>query len=215
MSLKQIKLNMKKLALFLSAVIFLSACSNKIGLQKRKYNKGFYVSTSKDKSSSEINKNNKVAKLDSKKVASVNNKNLNGNEIVVNPNPVYTSIHIENTKIAQPKSNHFNKSTIAKDLAVKGDALASAHMKNHETQRLHKTREFKAMPNAMASGGDTNLIVLVILCLFPFINLIAIYLKDSKKITLNFWLTLIFDLLFFIPGIIFALLVVLDVVNMA
>ncbi len=70
-------------------------------------------------------------------------------------------------------------------------------------------------PNSKGGGGDVDLIILVILCFFPFINLIAMYLKDGKSITLNFWIDLILDCLFFLPGIIFALLVVLDVVNLA
>lgn len=64
-------------------------------------------------------------------------------------------------------------------------------------------------------GGDANLILLVILSLFPFINLIAMYLHDGKSVTTNFWVDLILDILFFVPGIVFALLVVLDVVNLA
>lgn len=64
-------------------------------------------------------------------------------------------------------------------------------------------------------SSDTNLIIMVILCLFPFINLIPVYLHDGKSLTLNFWVTLILDCLFFLPGIIFALLVVLDVFSLA
>jgi len=66
-----------------------------------------------------------------------------------------------------------------------------------------------------AAGGGTStgmLILYIILCLFPFINLIPVYLHDGKSVTMNFWVTLILDLL--ILGIIFALLVVLDVVNL-
>ncbi|MHB8261004.1 MAG: YqaE/Pmp3 family membrane protein [Bacteroidia bacterium] len=75
--------------------------------------------------------------------------------------------------------------------------------------------EKEKITNQKSSGGDTNLIIEIILCFFPFFNLIAMYLKDGKRITLNFWIDLILDCLFFFPGIIFALLVVLDVVNLA
>jgi hypothetical protein len=62
-----------------------------------------------------------------------------------------------------------------------------------------------------AKKGDTNLIVLVILSLFPILALIAVYLHDGD-ITLNFWIDLIlhFILLYWL----FALLVVLDVIDL-
>lgn len=62
-----------------------------------------------------------------------------------------------------------------------------------------------------ASGG--LLVLYIILCLFPFINLIPVYLTDGS-VTLNFWVTLILDILGALPGIIFALLVVLGVVSL-
>ncbi|MBL7916998.1 MAG: YqaE/Pmp3 family membrane protein [Bacteroidia bacterium] len=57
------------------------------------------------------------------------------------------------------------------------------------------------------------MIVLIILCFLWWLNLIAVYLHDGD-ITLNFWITLLLDLTF-IGGVIFSLLVVLDVVNLA
>lgn len=93
--------------------------------------------------------------------------------------------------------------------------------KNHFSSISHPAYVKKNHSNAVASnhqkgkkGGDTELIVLVILSLFPILCLIAIYLKDGKNITLNFWIDLILHFTLF-GEIIFALLVVLDVVNLA
>ncbi len=58
------------------------------------------------------------------------------------------------------------------------------------------------------------LIVEIIFCFIPILSLIAMYLKDGKSITLNFWVDLILYITF-IGWIIFGLLVVLDVVNLA
>ena len=107
-----------------------------------------------------------------------------------------------------------------KKVETKKNVTATASKKNIIVAKIFKALKLTHLKNKLAKSkkagdSDTNLIVLVILCLFPFINLIAIYLKDSKSITLNFWITLILDFLFFLPGIIFALLVVLDVVNLA
>jgi hypothetical protein len=93
--------------------------------------------------------------------------------------------------------------------------------KNHFSSISHPAYVKKNHSNAVASthqkgkkGDDTELIVLVILSLFPILCLIAIYLKDGKNITLNFWIDLILHITLF-GAIIFALLVVLDVVNLA
>lgn len=69
--------------------------------------------------------------------------------------------------------------------------------------------------NTQRTGDSSKveLLIMVILCLFPFINLIPVYLHD-KGVTLNFWLTLILDFTL-IGGVIFALLVILDIVNLA
>lgn len=64
------------------------------------------------------------------------------------------------------------------------------------------------------SGGDTNIILLVILSLFPFICLIAMYLHDGKSVTLNFWICLLLHLTI-VLWFIFALLVDFDVINLA
>lgn len=204
---------MKKLILFLSAVIFLSACSNKIGLQKRRYNKGFYVSTSKDRVNPEINKHVKVAKLEAKKVAAINSGKLNQNELVLNSYSLDNSIQLTTTEVKQPIANSIQKLEVSKEHVKKGHAIAIAQSSKIKTQRLHNTREFKSIPNAMAKGGSTNLVVLVILSLFPILALIAMYLHDGKSITMNFWIDLIlhFLLLYWL----FALLVVLDVINLA
>lgn len=63
------------------------------------------------------------------------------------------------------------------------------------------------------NDSDTELIILVILSLFPILSLIAVYLKDGKKITVNFWVTLILHFIFLYW--LFALLRVLDVINLA
>ncbi|HRG58082.1 MAG TPA: hypothetical protein PK323_03945 [Bacteroidia bacterium] len=61
---------------------------------------------------------------------------------------------------------------------------------------------------------DTYTILLVILSLFPFIALIAMYLKDNKSITMNFWVDLLLHLTV-IGYAIFAVLVVLDIISLA
>ena len=56
--------------------------------------------------------------------------------------------------------------------------------------------------------GDTNTVLLVILAIL--LPPLAVYLHEDE-INTKFWLSTIFTLLFWIPGVIYALLVVLDV----
>jgi hypothetical protein len=61
---------------------------------------------------------------------------------------------------------------------------------------------------------DTELLILVILSLFPILALLAIFMKEGKVITTNFWVDLVLH--FTVIGyIIFALLVVFDIINLS
>lgn len=200
----------KKILLPIIAIILLSSCANKFSLQKRKYNKGFYFANSKN---SNHNTNHVVtnAKSDNEKklttkahVQPKDDVNLIEADIKVLPT----------NKISSNKSVATNKKVQSeKNITASASKQNIVVLKQFKDLKLNNAKN--KLGKAKKSNSDTNLIILVILCLFPFINLIAIYLKDSKSITLNFWITLILDILFFLPGIIFALLVVLDVVNLA
>lgn len=82
-------------------------------------------------------------------------------------------------------------------------------------QHVEKKAKIKTAEKAISanSAGGVALLVLIILCLFPFINLIPVYITDGG-ITLNFWITLLLNFTY-IGGVIFALLVVLGIVSLA
>lgn len=101
---------------------------------------------------------------------------------------------------------------------------------NESKVETHKTLELKKIEKKATKVGekvkslkliskikkvldDANTILLVILSLFPILCLIAVYLKDGG-ITLNFWVDLLLHLTV-IGAMIFAILVVLDIVNLA
>ncbi len=191
----------KKIILPLIAIIMLSSCASKFSLQKRKYTKGFYFANSKsntlknnDVTTTNLKTTNLPTKIMALPVANVRAVEINAKPIAVVEHN-YVKATVKHTKTSQP----------TKPVVALASTKKITHAKNFKPVKL----------GAKKGGGDVDLIILIILCLFPFINLIAIYLKDSKSITLNFWITLILDILFFLPGIIFALLVVLDVVNLA
>jgi hypothetical protein len=72
----------------------------------------------------------------------------------------------------------------------------------------------KKAKSSSSEDISNETILLIILSLFPILALIAMYLKDGKKITNNFWIDLVLHLTI-VGYAVFAVLVVLDVINLA
>ncbi len=197
-----------KIILPLIAIIFLSSCADKFSLTKRKYTRGYYFASTKGNSSAKNqseHKNLLVKNLPTK------NSNLVV-EPISNPEIITTSINAP-IIVANAHTKVNTHNNVSSDLTASANSKTSFATKTAIKPVADKKEN---TTNTQKKGSaDTNLIIMVILCLFPFINLIPVYLHDGKSLTLNFWVTLILDCLFFLPGIIFALLVVLDVFSLA
>lgn len=195
-----------KIILPLIAIIFLSSCANKFSLTKRKYTKGYYFASAKNNSSTKNQTEQKavvVKNLPAKK------SNL-AVEPVSNPEIITTNNNAPIIIASAPKKINTHKS-------ANNNLTASADPKNNfaaKTAIKPVSDKKDVIVNSKKKGSsDTDLIIQIILCFFPFICLIAVYLHDGKSITLNFWIDLLLHLTF-IGEIIFALLVVLDVVDL-
>ncbi len=201
---------MKKLILPFITIILLSSCASKFSLQKRRYTKGFYFASAKGNTTLA-----KETKVTSAKVKEVNLEVPN--EEVVKSQQITTPIvppaEIVLMAPKNPETNVFNK--------PKYNAPVSASAENKIIQPEKKFKNIDALLNDQQNNllkrkgeNGAKLVILVILCFFPFINLIPVYIHDGNKITLNFWITLLlcFTLL---GGIIFSLLVVLDVIDLS
>lgn len=200
---------MKNLIAIISvvAIVFASCTSSKNGMiLKRKYNKGYYVSNH--------HKANDVKKAETTKTTPIEKSESMSSVAIVLPNTTTDleiktqSINTINTVVKTESSKQIKHNTILVDAK---NEVASVE----KTAIKKAVKQIEIEKNKTAKGsGDANLVLLVILSLFPFLALLAMYLKDGKQITLNFWVDLIFHLTF-IGYIIFALLVVFDVVNLA
>jgi hypothetical protein len=193
----------KKFIFPLIAMILLSSCGSKFSLQKRKYTKGYYLAGSHHHPA--------------KKSASLGSSGLNsetGSGLSLPAEPVHEEIvsampeasPSENVKPVEPSSKRYNSSHVS-------PALASAdHKVLINEEKAFKALERIPMRTQAAKGeGGLMLVLLIILCFFPILSLIAVYIHDGG-ITLNFWITLLlhFILLYWL----FALLVVLDVIDL-
>jgi uncharacterized membrane protein YqaE (UPF0057 family) len=208
--MKKIKLGLYTLV----AGLVLTSCatsndvvSNK-KIQKRKYNKGFFV----DKNKTSFAKADKVSKA----VISVEDQvfesdNVSENEIILlnsemESNEVVQVEKVENIAVLQKEetSEFSNKSTI--DSTEESVDIKNVEGKTSETKK--KFRSKRQNVNNQSSSDDM-MILLVILCfLLPFV---AVGIKtswDIKKVLI----CLILSILFWLPGVIYALLVVLDVI---
>jgi hypothetical protein len=191
----------------LITIVLLSSCSNTFNLQKRKYTKGFYFATSKNNNVKKHDLATDNAKF--KKLTPKTYTQLEENNTLIQP-------ELKPLPMVETKSISHTSST--KKPETKKNVTASNSKNIMAVTKVFKELKLNTLNNPATNNNkedsDIDLLILVILCLFPFINLIPVYLKDSKNITIHFWITLILDLLFFVPGIIFALLVVLDIVNL-
>ena len=190
------------------ATIILSSCtSQKNGLAiKRKYNKGYYIAHNHKKgneTAKQTNTDKEVVIVDAKKVSEVTAE-LPAIKVILSTNT-------EEIKSAEnvAKINEVKHNTILTDTKISTASTESAPIKT-----VHKVVNVEKKANKASTDSDSQLILLVILSIFPFLALLAMYLKDGKQITLNFWVDLILHLTF-IGYIIFALLVVFDIVNLA
>jgi hypothetical protein len=205
----------------LSIIVCLSACStsDKFSVMKRKYKPGYYVEFRGNKkarsavnlgsqSQSSINKT-----ASNKETAAIAETIINAEKKSEKKYPL-TASNDNNLKVssASPKNNHRTTTlnTAVQENIQKHTSAKPSRFQKAIISKLSK----KAKTKSYSSDADTMLIVEIIFCFIPILSLIAIYLKDGKSITLNFWVDLILYVTL-IGWIIFGLLVVLDVVNLA
>src|SRR6476469_3631574 len=93
------------------------------------------------------------------------------------------------------------------DEALKDFKSLSKHERKKRIKEAKKTwKEYKADKRAGKAESDTNTILLVILAIL--LPPLAVYLYEGE-INTRFWISIILTLLFWIPGVIYALILIL------
>lgn len=193
---------MKNLLFVISAALLLTSCGGS-GFLSRKYTKGIY--------SESVSKASKPARHDDNNDQA---KSTSTSKTQSAPALIYSDKTKEVKETVYYTENTISSKKIATKKQTPTQATTSFKAKNLILPPAAK-KFFKKTENNKSKGrSDSNFIVMVILCFFDFINLIPVYFHDSKKITLNFWITLLLDFTY-IGGVIFALLVVFDIVSLA
>ncbi len=197
---------MKKLrsvSMFIAAIMILASCNSSVSIAKRKYNSGYYVSVSKHPHANE-------------KVSPVVSKPSVALVTVVEDQTVTASVeNVAETNSAPIETVSANNTTV-KNVAQK------QHIKNNikvadkligKIADKQQKRAAKKLINHFKNSGtehstdDVSLVLLVILCFL--LPPVAVFLHEGG-INNKFWISLLLTIFFFIPGIIYALYVVLS-----
>lgn len=191
--------------------LFAASCSsNKNGMiTKRKYTKGYYVDLGGKHSKAKAQEQKTVAvkKAEPVKVLAVTPAKVEVvNAVVGNQAPVLSA-----NAAAAPASVNTVKALKAENTV--NTVKETKKVKSAVVNYIQAKRAINKISHQKGKAAEADLIVMVILSLFPILALVAIWLHDGKTITLNFWIDLILHFVFLYW--LFALLVVLDVINLA
>lgn len=207
----------KHLLITLSFAFLISSCT----VQKRLHNPGYHV---------QLNKSHKIGKtidntlkVDEEIALTQTNStvtilpelNQEFKETVAteSSNEMTANYEVNQSDIASnDESISFQTVSSPKSNWIQEKHTSANQPEKVNSEELTNVNKKSNAANASAAGG-VALLVLVILCLFPLINLIPVYITDGG-ITLNFWVTLILNLTY-IGAVIFSLLVVLGIVSLA
>ncbi len=206
---------MKKVSQVIVAIVIavgLFSC-NVIDITKKRYSNGYYISTSGGR---KVDTQDHIAKGKPSDVAVIVNeaKKEQAAETIASDN--YDNVStIEKTQDASTDNNKNvlnNKKTDRKKkqtllasskalFAIKSSKLAVSKLQMNERKFIEKKG------NKTSRVDDHQLLLIILAILLPPL---AVFLK--KGLDTLFWISLLLTILFWFPGVIFALLVVCDVI---
>jgi uncharacterized membrane protein YqaE (UPF0057 family) len=197
----------KLIAIAAFSALFMTSCAESMSIHKKRYSKGYFVASSKKIKTSETiakEENTNVKKtqrnievqhtettLSSKETVTtptVNETFIAGNSasVTITPNKVKTTFHVTE-----------------KPMAIENTAISTTS----HISTLNKKDLRKELRKSRVSGDD-KMVIYVLLSIF--IPPLAVYLQ--RDLGTDFWINLILTLLFWVPGVIHALLITFDVI---
>ncbi len=192
---------MKKSALLFSviffAALFLSSCAHRnITIEKRHYGNGYYVHTT-----GKIH-HDKTVKSETAIAIQENQAPEEKAEVVRSKKEEAAPVAVSTSASSEKKSAKTKHSTAKEVIA---EPVRVIEKNTTETAATEPVRQIGKKKSTPSTAGEVDMVLIIILCFL--LPPLAVYL--SEGITTNFWIDLILTLLFFIPGIIFALIVCL------
>ncbi|WP_240966289.1 YqaE/Pmp3 family membrane protein [Pseudoflavitalea sp. G-6-1-2] len=122
--------------------------------------------------------------------------------------PVLATVMVEPVPVSVPASKEPTPEEV-KAALESFKALPRKERKERMRDAKKLMKEYRADKRAGKSTDETNQVLLAILAIL--LPPLAVYLKEGQ-INGKFWLSLVLTLLFWIPGVVYALLVVFDAI---
>ena len=192
---------MKKLFLFGVIAVALASCSS-VEIAKRQHSSGYYVSfgnkTEANKTEAKVNQN--VAQQE------VAQAPIEAEEVVAENNVVVNEV-VENNVVSNQKNTVASSKSSTQNNFVQN--LNEEKVEGKKTTVVQKVSKKGILGKLKQADDNVMLLILVILALF--IPPIAVGLKKNWAL-IPLLISIILTLLFFLPGVIHALLVVFDVI---
>ncbi|CAN5791693.1 hypothetical protein BH11BAC7_BH11BAC7_01960 [soil metagenome] len=189
------KKTISTLSVIFLAVLFFSSCSNgrNLSIEKRHYGKGYYVHANGKRVLTNDTKTADVAAINQTQVADAVSAEAVVAKVDVLP--------LNTIAVPVEKSAATSKNVVAEQVVAEPNRTIK---KNTIAEQKKEIRH--AGKKAKSATDDVSLVLIIVLCFL--LPPLAVFF--SEGITTNFWIDLILTLLFFLPGIIFALIVCLS-----
>lgn len=200
----------------LTAILASCSTSNEVVsngfFQKRKYNKGWYAnkSTKVKETKGDNTKEEFVAEK-----SGVIEENTIAQSVVVKEEikPISKQYITKEDVVAQPQKTVL-ASTDKKEEKIVSTSVVIANEQNavafEELKKVSEMAPVEIKTVESKSGGDAGVALLLLVILAILLPPLAVFLVDG--IGTKFWISLILTLLFWLPGMIYALLVVFGAV---
>jgi uncharacterized membrane protein YqaE (UPF0057 family) len=181
---------LNKILIPLAAIVMLASCSSEYTIAKRKYNKGYYIASSKKHQAKPVQEAGTIVKVAKAE------QSMNNNIQTSAPETIDVKVNTSKSQKAETKAilTTFNSLSAKKNI---GNTALQTVKSVEFIKNLNKP-SFKAivLPPAKKSSSDADLELILLVILAIFIPPLAVYLKDNG-ISKWFWVTLILCLFSF------------------
>lgn len=183
-------------SVFVLLAVLVSSCGSMLNITKKRHSNGYYVSIGNDyhkgktKADSKRNSKKDVAAL-------IENKSKENN----------LAINLEGSQELNQENEKTGAQLQAENLNAEQQADAEEFSKMSTLKKIKALKQLKKQSKA-DDNADIALMLLVLLAIL--LPPVAVYMK--RGVGTPFWISIILTLLFWLPGIIYALLIVFDAI---
>jgi uncharacterized membrane protein YqaE (UPF0057 family) len=200
------KTTFKLLAITAFSALLMTSCAESMSIHKKRYSKGYFVASSKKIKASETiakEQNTSVEKTQRNIEVQHTETTIASNETITTANETFVADN-SNSATITPNKVKTTFYVTEKPVAIENTAVSKT---SHVSSTLNKKDLRKELRKNKLSGDD-KMVIYVLLSIF--IPPLAVYLQ--RDLGTDFWINLILTLLFWVPGVIHALLITFDVI---